>query len=604
MTATDPIVERDTAGGASIRGFQGSELIIDEPDVFALDVIDAPNLASIRIRTLNKPKRPHLVLSNVPQLRELTLPSGHPGAIVHLNADVSPLPFTMSGAVSEIDAAWPGIQFRSESAPGHHHWSRVLLCLPSLKLPEPAGQGLVIVTGPLHDDLDQLTLGAGNDWLLTDIPGLRHVQSNTSGQVSMDQLPHLSTVNSSGHGLQLSLSGVPRLSRISGRGDTVSVRQSKWDKSELVIAEHWKHAKIASDYLEALSFSNGESLTLHHCRKLRRVDLPLGMDVVCHGALPAPLAQSARFFFDEATLSASMDVIRQGDIEALPSVLQILANAHEPAQAVQCLVNLQSLCELDLDAGQIWQTRRELAARHRTARSRKNTRSLRPLNGAAIAKADLYWHWRFPEDLAHQGWEADLEIWRYCQDKVPAARDYGDVIALTCQDAAALDVLIRQAGSHRSYQFARLAIHAMHGYLSQKSDYLLDRQRAGNNDPTRRLIRILNRPDLAEDQRRTIVEFLCNTLPVDTLLQSLPPVMHLAVGPFRSQVMAISRKPERWFIARMANLPYHRRKRRVEHYRSRFLRLALAPVSQDEENGKAHESATTGANYSLFEEDA
>ncbi|KAA1173952.1 hypothetical protein FWJ25_11130 [Marinobacter salinexigens] len=71
MTSYQTYITRDTAGGASIANFPGTVLEIDEPDVFALDILDAPNLKSIHIKRLKSLKRPHLMLSNLPKLTQV-----------------------------------------------------------------------------------------------------------------------------------------------------------------------------------------------------------------------------------------------------------------------------------------------------------------------------------------------------------------------------------------------------------------------------------------------------------------------------------------------------------------------------------------------------
>jgi hypothetical protein len=265
--------------------------------------------------------------------------------------------------VSEIDAAWEQVQLRMEAAPKLQHWSRVLFCGPEKHLPTPSDHGLVVVTGNMPDDLDQLTLDKGSDWLITAIRGLRHVQINTSGQTALQKLPHLRTVNSSGHSLNLSIDDAPKLERIAGTGELVSVRQPNNPVNDLTIADQWQQASIRSSRLEILSFINGASLTLHHCYGLQHVDLPLGIDVECRGALPLPLINTARFYFDESSLKASFDRFRQADQSQLPTLLSILAKAHEHDQVVLSLQRLHELCQLGVPAGKVWQARRELAAR-------------------------------------------------------------------------------------------------------------------------------------------------------------------------------------------------------------------------------------------------
>jgi hypothetical protein len=603
MADYEDYITRDTAGGASIAGFPGTVLEVDEPAVFALDILDAPNLESIQIKRLKSLKRPHLVLNNLPELSKVDLPSGHPGAIVHFSSENAPKGFVISGMVSEIDAAWDTVQTRLESAPNHHHWSRVVCC-PAIEKPaQPSGNGLVMVTGDMPPEHDQLTLGAGNDWLLLNIGGLRHVQVNTSGKAVLQHVPDLRTLNGSGHGLVLEVYAAPALKRISGTGERVIVYQKLAIAKELTIADNWKHARIHSKTLRSLSFVSGESLALQHCNALQQVNLPLGMDVECFGALPAPLMASARFYFDESSLNTCMERFRNGETDQLSGILSILANAHEREQVVLSLQKLQELCEHGVAPDLIWQTRRELAARHRENRG-KSRRARRPFNEAAMAKADLYWHWKFPNDLAPQGWEADLKIWHYCHQAVPAAADYADIIACTCSSDEAFETLLRLALNGEDFDAVhRLAIRCINEYLSKGDDYLLNRNCSQQRDPTLRIIRLIFRKGISDDDRRSVVIFLCNVLPLKTLVKSVPPIVHMCPGIFRGVLMALSRKPDGWFHQRIGTFPFYKQANKINEYRQKLMQIALAPCVSEEEE-EADNNIKTGSTYSLFEGDA
>jgi len=602
MAGYEHYITRDTVGGASIAGFPGTALEIDESDLFALDILDAPNLETIHFKRLKSLKRPHLVFSNLPSLSTVLLPSGHPGAIVHYNALNAPNSFVINGAVSEIDAAWENTQTRLESSPNRSQWTRVVCCPATQKPLEPAGNGLVIVTGDMPAEHDQLTLGADNDWLILNGRGLRHVQANTSGKVMLQQVPDLRTINSSAHGLSLEIYDASALKRISGTGERVIVYQKHSTPQELTIADKWQHARIHSKTLKRLDFAHGKSLALHHCDRLNHVNLPLGMDVECFGALPAPLMASARFYFDESSLNTCMERFKNGESSQLAGILSILANAHEREQVVLSLQKIQELCELGVSPDLIWRTRRELAARHRENRG-KSKRAKRPFNDAALSKADLYWHWKFPEDLAPQGWEADLKIWQYCHPTVEAAASYGDIIACTCCNDAALETLLRLAANLNSGDdLFCLAVQCMKEYLSKSEDYLLNRNRSQKQDPTLRIIRLIIGERATEADQRTVITFLCEVLPMETLVKSVPPIVHLCPGVFRSVLMSLARKPEGWFIPRIGTLPFYKRGNEIEQYRRQLMQIALAPcVSENEDD---EEKENTASDCSLFEGEA
>lgn len=600
MTSYENYITRDTAGGASIANFPGAVLEIDEPDVFALDILDAPNLESIHLKRLKALKRPHLVLSNLPKLTRVALPSGHPGAIVHFNCEQQPEPFFIAGAISEFDGAWESVQTRFEASPQRQHWSRLVFCTPEHGIDEPSGQGLVIVTGRMPVDTDQLTLETGNDWLIANTPGLRHVQINTSGKVVLQEVPNLRTANSSGHGLVLDVHDAPSLKRVSGVGDRFALHQKQSPK-ELTIAERWQHARIHSQTLETLNFVNGTSVSLHHCNALTKIHLGFDTDVQCFGALPTPLMNKARFFFDESSLNTCMNRFKNGEGAQLAGILSVLANAHEREQVVLSLQKIRELCDLGVAPELIWQTRRELAARHRDNRG-KNKGAKRPFNEAAVAKADLYWHWKFPEDLAPQGWEADLSIWDHCQSSVQIAADYTDIIALTCNDEVAFATLLRMAtASQEESTLFRLAIRCMKEYLSGSQDFLLEHNRSQRQDPTLRIVRLLIGSRASHEDKRTVIGFLCDILPLETLVKSVPPIVHLSPGLFRSQLMSLARKPDGWFAARIGRLPFFGQDDKVSKYRQRLMQIALAPCTREDEEEEAIEA---DINYPLFQGEA
>ena len=597
MTSYQNYITRDTAGGASIANFPGAVLEIDEPDVFALDILDAPNLDTIHLKRLKSLKRPHLVLSNLPKLAQVALPSGHPGAIVHFHCEKQPAPFVIAGAISEFDGAWENVQIRFEASPQRQFWSRLVFCNPDSGIEEPSGQGLVIVTGRMPTDNDQLTLEAGNDWLIANTAGLRHVQINTSGKVTLQKVPNLRTANSSGHGLTLDVHDAPSLKRVSGVGDRFSLYQ-KQSPEELTIAEHWQHARIHSQTLVTLNFENGASLALHHCNALTKVRLGFDTDVQCFGALPTPLMAKARFFFDESSLNTCMDRFKNGESAQLAGILSILSNAHEREQVVLSVQKIRELCDLGVAPELIWQTRRELAARHRNNRG-KNKGAKRPFNEAAVAKADLYWHWNFPEDLAPQGWEADLSIWSHCQSSVQSAADYTDIIALTCNDEVAFGTLLRMAAANRDDSaLFRLVIRCMKEYLSGGKDYLLEHNLSQRQDPTLRIVRLLIGSQASQEDKRIVIEFLCDILPLETLVKSVPPIVHMSPGLFRSQLMSLARKPLGWLVARIGVLPFLKQSTKVDEYRQQLMQIALAPCTREDEEKEAIETDT---NYPLFQ---
>ncbi|WP_372982661.1 hypothetical protein, partial [Marinobacter sediminum] len=226
MASTQHYSETDSIGGCTVHGFEGSELTISDGNLYALDIVNAPNLTTLNVARLQVDKAPHLLLKNLPKLQRIILPANHPGAVIHLSSEEAPGELHIGGSVCEIDGAWPGVQFRQEVSSHRKNWESVTICSTTDAAKASKTAGLVIVTGAAPTELDHLCLDEHCDWLLTDIDGVNHLQITTTGSVAVDQMPSLRSLFSTNHQLQLSLTRTPRLRRIAGGGELVSIRQS------------------------------------------------------------------------------------------------------------------------------------------------------------------------------------------------------------------------------------------------------------------------------------------------------------------------------------------------------------------------------------------
>ncbi|MFC4976718.1 hypothetical protein ACFPTY_19995 [Halomonas beimenensis] len=75
--------------------------------------------------------------------------------------------------------------------------------------------------------------------------------------------------------------------------------------------------------------------------------------------------------------------------------------------------------------------------------------------------------------------QADLDIWAYCHKTVAKAGQYTGIMAHSCSDPAALEVLIRRADNDIPVSpLRKLLVQAMQEYLRKGEDFLLDRQRS------------------------------------------------------------------------------------------------------------------------------
>ena len=180
-------------------------------------------------------------------------------------------------------------------------------------------------------------------------------------------------------------------------------------------------------------------------------------------------------------------------------------------------------------------------------------------------------------------------------------------MACTCCNETALEVLIRLGGETKDDTALReLAMQSMAEYLSKGDDYLLHHNRNTGQDPTLRLMRILTPASIGQENRRTVIAFLCDVLSLEKLVKSIPPVVHREPGLFRHQFMTLARKPEEWFTNRMVNADFYHRDQKLARYRQQLLQIALAPCTSEEEEEEEEDEkeSKAGVNYSLFEEDA
>jgi len=459
-----------------------------------------------------------------------------------------------TGRVLELDAAWVQTQLAIQCLPGQAAWTGVLLGATSALAPGTPAGALVVLSGGQHVRDETLSLGAGKDWLLTDMADVRRVLIHSAGQVRLQRLPQLVAVHGHASSLSLQLDDVPALRQVTGQGDLINLRQPTSSTAHLAahleIAEGWKHARIHSQHLRSLHFPNGRSLALHDCGRLAEVKVPLDIEIECSGALAAPLIGLGRFHFNESSLNACIEQFHAGDTSQLDGILTVLASAHHRTKLAVTLQRLAALCGPNVAPARIWAARRELAARHLGRHSRKPHAQTQPTE-AALQKADTRWHWDFAADLAPQGWEADLQIWRHCMHSVPAAAAYADTIVRAPEDEAGREALVRVAGSSQADAVLfQLAVAMLDHRLGHAGSTAPDGSGYGS---AQRLGRLLGSVFTDAHARNVITSTLCETLPLHELVEAVPSLMHLAPGLFRSKLMALSAKPERWFRLSIRN---------------------------------------------------
>ena len=582
MAAYENYIKRDTAGGASLIGFPGDHLEIDEPTVFALDILDAPNLKTIVFKRLKGLKRPHLVLGNLPKLETLTLPSGHPGAIIHCYGTERPQPFVLSGAISELDAHWADIRIQTESLPERMLWSRVVFDHATTNFKEPCGHGLLVLMGSLERPHTALTLGMDNDYLLVKVDGLKSLIIDTLGRVHLQELPDLETVEGRCPGTTLTMDHIPALTTITGKGADITLLQRTAGAPSLAIRDEWSNAQLHCPYLEQLDFLHGNSLNLFNCRSLTRIGVPLDVDLECFDVLPEPVANIARFDFHEGILGPLLEQAKAGDRACVPTILTVLQAACEPNKVAVALQQLRSLCDMGIDPEDIWHTRMVLSARnyrHRThGRKRNNLTDDKHLE----AMKEIF-KWRCQEDLEPQAWEADLDIWAYCQQQVHEAAAYTETIAYSVRmdtpPCHVMDTLLRKSGSARTAaQFYPLTLSMMSHSNASLEPNLLYAYGNHKQYPTQRVFTLLQSPLATAADKHTVAAFICENLPLEAFAHTLPPLIKKAPEVFRSCLLSLSRAHTDWFYQRMRDVSRMAYDQLEAQYRQQLLSLALAPT--------------------------
>ncbi|CAM3958266.1 hypothetical protein VRRI112168_07715 [Vreelandella rituensis] len=583
-------VALDGNGGVALHGrcgnaLAGRALVINEPGLRALDLIEADHLEVLDLRGCESPQPLHLMLLNVPKLREIRLPLSQSGAVIHLSAEETPRSLTLHGPVSEMDAAWPGGSFRIEAP--KRPWKDVSLLgadADPTALSNARESGLTIALDN-HALSAAVSLSGPTDWLVVNAHSLRDLTLTGSGRVQVQGASGLCCVNVlNGHTLHLE--DTQALTTVSGVGRDLVV---KGKLRELTVQGRWEQVQLHAPRLSAMTLAQGKRLTLYHCRRLTTVALPNGIEVDCHGSVPPSLLGQARFYVDEATVTQTLERLLEGEIELLPILLEVLSRRSAPLGTLHSLLALKQLAELGFDPDGIWACRRELSAHHLQGKQGSHRNHKAKLR--ALARADLNWRWNFPQDRVEEGWQADLVIWEICQGHNDTANGYIDSMLKGCEQEETLKRLIAYATrSQATPAVLTLMLQAMQWWISGPKGNSSETERLMEKESRllRRLVATFKREHLQDTQRQQILAFITQTAPISALPTLLTSLMPHRPGMVRAQVMHMSRAPDEWFERRLRKFPLGVRRRhprpkppnpRIQALRSQFVQLALMPAT-------------------------
>jgi|GEM_PF-3105491 len=579
----------DNTGGVTLHRLTSTEERLGHRRLQALDLHYAPNLEVLAFTRKKNDKALHLLLNQIPVLRQLSLPPCPQGAVVHLTGDSINHGLHITGPVSQIDAQWGSTQFYLDQPAGGAPWPEIQLVRPADVASLPPGEGLVIIIGDAGDNTRTLTLDGDYHWLVVQCHSLQHLQISTSGQVNILNAERLSTINGSAPALHLSVDNAPALKRVSGTGHRINLRQEKGSVRIFTIDGQWQEAQIRSAQLEELRFPNAKRLELFQCDRLKSVSLPLGVETECHGNVPDSLLSSARLFMDESTLRRHLEAVHNGDHSNLHALLHVLAHRHHSQEAVTALQALSELCQAGAPAEAIWETRQELLARHQRGPNRKRSR---PVTMAERHRATTNWRWSLPGDLEQEGLRADIRIWRYCRVHHLPANRYSPVIAKECPSISALHALVvngMDAGAEPIDQ--DIMTNALKAWAKPSTRPVLARDHTGT-DLGRRLVSIVGSGDVPDNTRDAMLDLLVEGLDADALLAAFQQLLTRQPTRTRLRALKIANAGRPWF--RRFGIGFQSDDPRAEQLRGRFLRLSLMAIPGEPPRKAPPHTQTTG----------
>ncbi|TDT44562.1 hypothetical protein DES49_0673 [Halospina denitrificans] len=558
----------DASGGCRLQDWHERELRLGHPRLKALDLVRAPELTTLRITQKAEHAPLHLMLQATPALTRIELPECDSGAVLHLADAKRPADLHIEGAVAQVDADWQTTRFLMERDGGTRPWQRVRVVAPTDVEGLSPGAGLVIVIGHEGDETEKLRLEEGDDWLVLGGDQLQHIQINTAGRVRIQNAPALTAITGNAEQTVLDVSDARRLEYVSGVGQHITLRQQGPSTRRLTIAGAWAEATLRCPQLEELHFPQAKALTLYYCERLKVVELPLGVPTECHGSVPDSLLASSRLFMDESTLSRHLEAVHAGDHSQVNVLLRVLAHRHKRGEVVSALRALRSLCEAGVDPAEVWSVRQELLARQLKRSKRKKSLGL---TKGEYARATKRWDWTLPDDLAQEGLQADLAIWRSCRVHCDEARDYSSVLGNQCRSLPCLSALvtngIRAEAEPIDHQIMTRALQGMaEAPLSRELS-----QSAEGRALARRLEWLVQTDRIDDRTHKAILDLMTAGLTVSKLAELFERLLARQPKEIRMRAIRLAYASDQWIQETFGIVANPRR------VRSRFLQMALTP---------------------------
>lgn len=592
-----PSLALDSNGGTALNGpcgnmDEGRRLVLQEARLRALDLHDDPALEVLDLSGCGRQRDLHLQLDRLPRLREIHLPRLTEGAILHLfNLDV-PASLTVHGSVREIDAdwqagtlrlthrqrSWEGVRLLGHDAQPDDLLDaaralplNVVLSAELLRAAAPEGELRLVAPGEWYlaeaSPLTRLMLDGPGGLRVSRAHGLESLQMLTPAHFEGEQLDALTRLDAGAtrhhrSACEATQQGLSSAGSVVLRGNMPS----------LTLRETWGDVQLHTPRLERLTLSAAASLMLHQCGRLDTVSLPDGLPVDCHGTVPTPLLNVARFFVDEATLKQALRRLEAGEHALLDSVLTMLPQRAGAAAAFHALTLLLQLAEQGFDVEALWHCRRQIAAWQMIPRRRRQRTQLTDQD---LARADAAWRWDLPRDRLDEGIQADLQLWAHCCSHSTDAEAYRKTLLASCKEGEKLQWILR-FGSRpdASTLLRKLMLEAL--VNEQAKGGLWGRVGGiGNRVSHRYLVRIITHEPLTAEQHHALLGAIAEVAPWEELPQLIATLLQRHPGPVRAFLMGLSRQPDHWFARR---LPGRANPSRVRQARLQLTQLALMPA--------------------------
>ncbi|MCK8514987.1 hypothetical protein M0534_01400 [Methylonatrum kenyense] len=460
-----PSLSVDHLGGARLIGGSGT-LRPNTPELRALDVVDSPTLRILDLRGCAEGL--HLTLAGTPELRQILLPDSGPGAVIHIDACRFKPSLTIQGLLDEIDGCNALHTFALRS-PAGAPYRRVTVGARIGRETEAAVLWRQMVrASEIAKRASALRhFHAVDTFLIGDVDlractQLRSLTLDDCGSTSRLALP--------GGMQEVVLHKVKDVRRLGGTGQLL--RLYGCTTPRLLIEGGWEQVLLDDGEAPDVTAEDVDWLHLRGAQRVR--DLTVGPQTqLWFQAVPPDVVRGGQLSLAtdcDRTVARLLQNLEQGEPDATEQLRWFFARHTGDTGNLHRLLGLSRGLGR-IDPGLLWELRCLTHAAHQP-RFRQSATTL----DQALEFAGQTWRWRFPVDLAGEGWLADLRLAEAALEQ-PATASFRKRLTRvsTLDNVQALGALLHSARREQR--------------LSDLSPVLVDAFRGG----CRRLVRNLRR---------------------------------------------------------------------------------------------------------------